>query len=443
MAAGASSPEMFTSFIALFVDHSTLGVGTVVGSEIFNHMIICAGSVMYSSSGVLYLDKFIFTRDVSAYFLSLIILIWALKGNPIDAFRNMFASGVENECLHVTIYHATGLLFLYVCYAVVSGNFQAFLKKFNLVHVNESPDEFGGGGGGGDGLNQSLLTIREDEVGDHESRGGDEEDDGGILNVLTSAVEESNNAQNASRKQPTHTSTSYSYRSRRLTGGGQSLRAYDTSKLSASYRDRSQQRSTFVKDQAMFSWRSSSMRNQSHLLHGGEDDVEADLMMRRSKAGMIGPAAGGYHSCLRLIGSEANVDELGTMEISAKSLSGYLYLKSSFYNMTCCPVLKSWRLRYFTVDRHGLHSRKDRDSSRKGPQIEMIDLQTCHDVEIIDRSRGLFMIHRSGSSDERPYEFAATSLELLDEMVTRLTALIHEAQTRSTEQQLQFNRKAR
>jgi hypothetical protein len=53
------------------------------------------------------------------------------------------------------------------------------------------------------------------------------------------------------------------------------------------------------------------------------------------------------------------------------------------------------------------------------------------------------MIHRSGSSDERPYEFAATSLELLDEMVTRLTALIHEAQTRSTEQQLQFNRKAR
>lgn len=31
MAAGASSPEMFTSFIALFVDHSSLGVGTVVG----------------------------------------------------------------------------------------------------------------------------------------------------------------------------------------------------------------------------------------------------------------------------------------------------------------------------------------------------------------------------------------------------------------------------
>lgn len=80
MAAGASSPELFTSFIALFINHSAIGVGTVVGSEIFNHMIICAGSVLYSTTGVLQLDKWIFTRDVASYFLSLVILIWALKG---------------------------------------------------------------------------------------------------------------------------------------------------------------------------------------------------------------------------------------------------------------------------------------------------------------------------------------------------------------------------
>ncbi|CAN0313206.1 unnamed protein product, partial [Ectocarpus fasciculatus] len=78
MAAGASSPELFTSFIALFINHSAIGVGTVVGSEIFNHMIICAGSVLYSTTGVLQLDKWIFTRDVASYFLSLVILIWAL-----------------------------------------------------------------------------------------------------------------------------------------------------------------------------------------------------------------------------------------------------------------------------------------------------------------------------------------------------------------------------
>lgn len=29
MAAGASSPELFTSFVALFVTHSAMGLGTV------------------------------------------------------------------------------------------------------------------------------------------------------------------------------------------------------------------------------------------------------------------------------------------------------------------------------------------------------------------------------------------------------------------------------
>jgi hypothetical protein len=214
-----------------------------------------------------------------------------------------------------------------------------------------------------------------------------------------------------------------------------------------------------VKDQALFSWRSSSLRGgRSRELGGEEEDEEAGVLTRQSKAGVIGPAAGGYHSCLRLLGSEASEGELGTMEISPASLSGYLFLKSCFYNMQCCPVLKSWRLRYFTLDRHGLHSRKTRESARRGPQTELIDLQSCRGVEVTDRARGLFVVHRappspspsssscsssSSGGDERPYEFAATSLELLDEAVSRLESLIREAQTRSSEQQLQFNRKAR
>ena len=437
MAAGASSPEMFTSFIALFVDHSTLGVGTVVGSEIFNHMIICAGSVMFSTSGVLYLDKYIFTRDVTAYFLSLVVLIWSLKGSPIDALKNMFASGVENECLHVTIYHATGLLLLYACYAFVSGNFQGFLKRFNLVHHNAPPEE------DSDGLRQSLLNmspIPEDD--DLENENGDKDDEN-LLNVLTSAVED-NSTQNQNKKgvPSVHVPTaSYSYRSRRT--GGQSLRVKSNAMHSMSYgADRPQQRSTFVKDQAMFSWRSSSLRDFSRPY--GVDDVESpDSVTRVSKAGMIGPATTTYHSCLRVLGTEAKEDELGTMEISPNSLSGYLFLKSNFYNMKCCPVLKSWRLRYFTIDKYGLHSRKFKSGARKGPQIEMIDLHSCHDIEITDRAQGLFVIHRSSSSEERPYEFAATSLELLDEAVSRLKSLIEEAKTRTHDEQLQFNRKAR
>lgn len=38
MAAGASSPELFSSFVALFITHTSLGLGTIVGSEIFNQL---------------------------------------------------------------------------------------------------------------------------------------------------------------------------------------------------------------------------------------------------------------------------------------------------------------------------------------------------------------------------------------------------------------------
>ena len=43
MAAGASSPELFAALISLFVTRTALGIGTIIGSEIFNHLCICAG----------------------------------------------------------------------------------------------------------------------------------------------------------------------------------------------------------------------------------------------------------------------------------------------------------------------------------------------------------------------------------------------------------------
>ena len=57
MAAGASSPELFSSIVALFITHSALGLGTIVGSEIFNQLIICAGAVFAAKSGKLELDR--------------------------------------------------------------------------------------------------------------------------------------------------------------------------------------------------------------------------------------------------------------------------------------------------------------------------------------------------------------------------------------------------
>lgn len=63
MAAGASSPELFASIIALFLYKSALGAGTIIGSEIFNHLCICAGSVLYSKGGVVEVEPRIVMRE--------------------------------------------------------------------------------------------------------------------------------------------------------------------------------------------------------------------------------------------------------------------------------------------------------------------------------------------------------------------------------------------
>lgn len=475
MAAGASSPEMFTAFIALFVDHSTLGVGTVVGSEIFNHMMICAGSVYFSENGTLYLDKYVFSRDVVAYFFSLIVLLWAIKGNLSSSFANMFASGVENECLSVTIWHATGLLLLYFAYVVVAGNFESFLKKFNLVH-RQPTDENGD-------VNQPIeeRSLDEKEIRDvdeeaqtQDNASGDKndhagkstdvsgEEEKGQLNVsstqhfqILGCDDESVGSIRAPHpqsvgimqpslvepKQEVPTSN-YSYRSfsGAMPHSSWSQAANDRPEVSSEKRRRAM--SNFVKDQAMFAWRLTK-RHHRH--------PDADNILKEAGKRIVGPAGSRYHACLHAIGSEAGKNEMIKMEISQRSLSGYLFINSNFLEMSssCCSLFNTWRLRYFTVDNFGMHSRKFRQGARKGPQIEVIDLQTCRSLEVIDRSRGLFALRRTGQASyfdshdyERPYLFAATSLELMDEVIERLTLQLELARARPREEQKQFNEAA-
>lgn len=45
MAAGASAPELFSNIVSIFITKSAIGMGTIVGSEIFNQLVICAGAI--------------------------------------------------------------------------------------------------------------------------------------------------------------------------------------------------------------------------------------------------------------------------------------------------------------------------------------------------------------------------------------------------------------
>ncbi|XP_059375257.1 sodium/potassium/calcium exchanger 4a isoform X2 [Carassius carassius] len=74
MAAGSSAPELFASIIGVFITHGDVGVGTIVGSAVFN--ILCIIGVCGIFAGqVVFLTKFAVFRDSIYYILSVVALI--------------------------------------------------------------------------------------------------------------------------------------------------------------------------------------------------------------------------------------------------------------------------------------------------------------------------------------------------------------------------------
>lgn len=63
MAAGTSSPELFASLVALGATSDDVGSGTIVGSVVFNTMIIIGGSAIFSPGPTLPLSPAVMYRD--------------------------------------------------------------------------------------------------------------------------------------------------------------------------------------------------------------------------------------------------------------------------------------------------------------------------------------------------------------------------------------------
>lgn len=74
MAAGGSAPELFTSFIGVFIANSDVGIGTIVGSAVFNILFVI-GVCALVSKDALRLTWWPLFRDVTFYSVSLLILI--------------------------------------------------------------------------------------------------------------------------------------------------------------------------------------------------------------------------------------------------------------------------------------------------------------------------------------------------------------------------------
>ncbi|XP_075898896.1 sodium/potassium/calcium exchanger 1-like [Nelusetta ayraudi] len=88
MAAGGSAPELFTSLIGVFIAHSNVGIGTIVGSAVFNILFVIGMCALFSRE-VLHLTWWPLFRDVSFYIFDLIMLIIFFLDNVIMWWESM------------------------------------------------------------------------------------------------------------------------------------------------------------------------------------------------------------------------------------------------------------------------------------------------------------------------------------------------------------------
>lgn len=82
MAAGGSAPELFTSVIGVFVSFDDVGIGTIVGSAVFNILFVIGMCAIFSRT-LLTLTWWPLFRDCTFYSVSLLTLIYFFHDNKI------------------------------------------------------------------------------------------------------------------------------------------------------------------------------------------------------------------------------------------------------------------------------------------------------------------------------------------------------------------------
>ena len=118
MAAGGSAPELFTSVIGVFISFDDVGIGTIVGSAVFNILFVIAMCVLFSKT-VLDLTWWPIFRDIAFYSVSLLMLVVFFLDSKIYWYEAML------------------MFFIYILYCSfmkVNESIERFVKK----HINKN-----------------------------------------------------------------------------------------------------------------------------------------------------------------------------------------------------------------------------------------------------------------------------------------------------------------
>jgi K+-dependent Na+/Ca+ exchanger-like protein len=123
MAMGSSAPELFIALLALFIaggTHGDVGIGTIVGSAIFNILVITGMSAVAHPVSITWR---VIVRDVVMYTLSLALLIYAVFDGQITLWETLL------------------FISLYAIYIFVLFNWKSEEVGDPVVTVSEEIDE--------------------------------------------------------------------------------------------------------------------------------------------------------------------------------------------------------------------------------------------------------------------------------------------------------------
>jgi len=102
MAAGSSAPELFTSLMGVFAVKNDVGIGTIVGSAVFNLCCIIGGTALFTPF-TLAIDWKPITRDSTFYALSIVGMIYVLHDSMITFI----------EAVLLVVFYGLYVLFMY------------------------------------------------------------------------------------------------------------------------------------------------------------------------------------------------------------------------------------------------------------------------------------------------------------------------------------------
>jgi len=147
MAAGGSAPELFTSVIGVFIAVSDVGIGTIVGSAVFNVLFVIAACA-FASATALKLTAWPLIRDTTFYSIALIVLVLFFMDDQI------------------TWWEALILFCWYFCYVIFMKFNEPLEKKFleQFPGLKKDEDEARGGIKGWRMKRKPLLALMRDKV---------------------------------------------------------------------------------------------------------------------------------------------------------------------------------------------------------------------------------------------------------------------------------------